>query len=59
MDEDEVTAYKCNVCGKLYADEDEAISCHSDASPVDAWSCGRCGAVYEDRDEAHRCHSAV
>ncbi len=59
MDEDEVTAYKCSICGKFYAEEDEGTGCHGNAEPVGAWACGRCGTVYEGRDEARKCCSAV
>jgi hypothetical protein len=59
MDEDEVTAYQCTVCGQIYADEDDAIACHKSSEPIAAWACGRCGSAYESREEARKCCSAV
>ncbi len=59
MDEDEVTAYKCGICGALYSDEEEGTGCHGNAEPISAWACGRCGTVYETRDEARKCCSAL
>lgn len=59
MDEDEVTAYKCTVCGAIYEEEDDATACHGNSEPIEAWACGRCGTIYESRDEAKKCDSAV
>ena len=59
MDEDEVTAYRCTVCGQLYAEEEDATGCHGNSEALAAWACGRCGAVYESRAEARACCSAL
>jgi rubredoxin len=59
MDEDEVTAYRCTICGELYAEEEDATACHGSSEPIDAWACGRCGSVYEGREEARKCCSAL
>jgi len=59
MDEEEVTAYKCTICGTLYLDEQEATDCHGNSMPVDAYTCGRCGTIYEEREEARKCDSPL
>jgi hypothetical protein len=47
--------YKCNNCGTLHEDEDDAYECCSDIEEVDGFKCGECGELYEDKEEAKEC----
>lgn len=50
-----VDAYKCRVCGTLYASPYRAAACcaHTESQP--AWACVKCKCLYLTKEDAEIC----